>query len=204
MHGDAPGGAEVDRIPAIFEHIERYLGQINAYWTQTLEGDACPFQVVRCTGRVLDTTFFCTVGLGNHAFPDKSEAAAPPFRHELLIALPTSFGTRNAPPLLQQLGLIAVNRNRPFTPGEVMSGTDAVFDGLPFRGFYVCHPFVVDEPGFADYTREDDASITFLWMAPLYEREIEFVRKHSPHDLDTIFAQSNVDLVDLIRPSAVD
>ena len=204
MHADAPGGAEIDHIPVTFEHIEHYLGQIDAYWTQTLEGDACPFQVVRSSGRIVDTTFFSTVGLGNHRFHHPHDPAAGPFRHELFIAVPTSFGTRNVPPLLQQLGLIAVNRNRPFTHGELMVGTNPVFTGFPFRGFYACPPCVIDEDGFAECTREDGENVAFIWMAPLYESEIEFLRKNGPERLESIFALRNVDLVDLNRPQAVD
>jgi hypothetical protein len=199
MHGDAPEDAEIENIPAIFRHIERYLGQVNGYWTQTLEGDACLFQVVRCTGRVIDTTFFCTVGLGNHAFRDKDDPAAAPLRHELLIAVPTSFGTRNIPPLLQQLGLIAVNRDRPFTRGEVMMGTNPVFTDWPFRGFYASHPCVIDDDAFAEFSREDGENVGFLWMAPLYPGEIDLVRKHGADRLETLFAERNADLVDLNR-----
>lgn len=203
MQGPAPD-SEIDSFPAVFEHIERHLGQVNAYWTQTLDGSKCPFQVVRCTGGVLDTTFFCTLGLASHPFRASSDPAAPYHRQELLIAVPASFGTRNVPPLLQQLGIIALTRNRPFLRGEVMMGTVPVFSEWPFRGFYASHPCVIEDQAFARCTREDGEPVTFLWMAPLYQTEIDFLRTHGPHRLETLFATRSVDLVDLNRPPAVD
>jgi hypothetical protein len=203
MHADA-SSTEVDDLPAIFKHVEQYLGQVNAYWTQTVEGESCPFQVVRCTGRVIDTLFFCTVGLSNRQFRDKRDPAAGPVRQELLIAVPTSFGTRNVPPLLQQLGMIALHRNRPFLRGEFMMGTDPVFSQWPFRGFYASRPCVIEDEAFAACAREDGEQVFFLWLVPLYEREIDFVRKHGHDRLEVFFAENNVDLVDLNRTSVID
>lgn len=200
MHGYTPG-SEIDSFPAVFEHIERHLGQVNAYWNQTPEGSKCPFQVVRCAGAVLDTTFFCTLGMASHPF--RAEGSTT-LRQELLIAVPGFFGTRNVPPLLQQLGLIALNRNRPFTRGEIMMGTLPVFSEWPFRGFYASHPFVIEDASFAECTREDGEQVGFVWLAPLYQTEIDFLRTNGPKRLETLFATRSIDLVDLNRAAAVD
>jgi hypothetical protein len=190
----------LEDLPLIFQHIERYLGSINASWIETLEGDRCAFQIVRCTGRVLDTTFFCTLGLSSHRFPHGSGL----IRHELLIAVPKTFGTRNIPPLLQQLGTIALNRNTPLLIGEVMMGKNEVFAGWSFRGFYASHPSVIEDDAFAECIREDGQQVQFVWMAPLYQREIEFFRQHGPGHLEDLFVEKQIDLVDLNRKPAVD
>ena len=189
-----------DETPILFRHIERYLGPINASWMETIDGRKCPFQVVRCTGRVADTVFFSTLGLSGHSFPHPSSA----FRHELVIAVPRTFGTRNVPPLLQQLGMIALERDRPFFEGDVMLGKNPVFAEWPFRGFLASHPCVIEDDAFADCTREDGQRVQFVWMAPLYQSEIEFVRAHGLSRLEERFIEKQIDLVDLNRQSAVD
>ncbi len=186
--------------PALFRHVERYLGSINASWVETIEGQRCPFQVVRCTGRVADTVFFCTLGLSSHPFPHHPAAA---FRHELMIAVPKTFGTRNVPPLLQQLGMIAIERSRPFFEGDVMLGKNPVFVEWPFRGFLASNPCVIEDEAFAECTREDGQRLQFVWMAPLYQEEIEFVRANGLSRLEDLFIAKGIDLVDLNRNPAV-
>jgi len=201
----------MENVPVIFEHVERHLGPVNASWMETLDGEKCPFQVVRCSHRVADTTFFCTLGLGNHPFRDMPGTGRDmpgtvkdPLRHELLIAVPNYFGTRNIPPLLQQLGSIAISRNKPFLKGEIIRGKNPVFTEWPFRGFYVSHPCVVSDDAFAECVREDGKTVTFVWMAPVYQLEIDFVRKYGSSRLEDMFIDRNVDLVDLNRASAVE
>jgi hypothetical protein len=189
-----------DETPVLFRHIERYLGPVNASWVETIDGKKCPFQVVRCTGRVEDTVFFCTLGLSDHPFPQHPSV----FRHELLIAVPRTFGTRNIPPLLQQLGMIALERNRPFFEGDVMLGKNPVFVEWPFRGFFASQPCVIEDEAFAECIREDGQRLRFVWMAPLYEEEIEFVRAYGLSRLEDLFIERHVDLVDLNRKPAVD
>jgi hypothetical protein len=189
-----------DKTPILFRHVERYLGPINASWVDTIDGKKCPFQVVRCTGRVVDTVFFCTLGLSDHPFPNQPGA----FRHELVIAVPKTFGTRNTTPLLQQLGMAALNRNKPFREGDVMLGKNPVFHEWPFRGFLASHPCVIEDEAFARCTREDGQSLEFVWMAPLYQEEIEFVRAHGLSRLEDLFIAKRIDLVNLNRKPAVE
>ena len=189
-----------NEAPALFQHVERYLGSVNASWVDTIEGKKCSFQIVRCTGRVADTVFFCTLGLSDHPFAHQPSA----FRHELLIAVPKTFGTRNVPPLLQQLGMIAIERSRPFFEGDVMLGKNPVFVEWPFRGFLASRPCVIEDDAFAECTREDGQRIHFVWMAPLYQEEIEFVREHGLGPLEDLFIEKRIDLVDLNRKPAVE
>jgi hypothetical protein len=195
---------DMDKAPILFDHIERYLGQINASWMDMLDGEQCPFQVARCAGGVEDTVFFCTLGLGNYPLKGRAGAEDKAIRHELLIAVPRFFGTRNVPPLLQQLGMISLNRKKAFWKGEVIQGTNPVFAAWPFRGFYVSHPCVIAADEFAECRREDGEPVNFVWMAPLYQVEIDFVKKHGVTRLEEIFMEKEMDLVDLNRKAAVE
>lgn len=193
----------MESLPALFAHLERFLGPVNAAWMETLEGEKCPFQVVRCAGAVKDTVFFATLGLSDHPL-NLSSRPGVLTRQELLIAVPVTFGTRNIPPLLQQLGAIALERGRAFEFGEVISGENRIFPDWLFRGFYASHPCVIASDAFAECVREDGQRVEFLWMAPLYQREIELVRQEGWRRLEDLFIAMHLDLVDLNRLPAVD
>lgn len=192
----------MDDPPIIFDHIERYLGQVDGRWGNTADGDPSPFQVVRCAGRVIDTTFFCTLGLGNYPLPNLRPVNKIT-RQEILIAVPEAFGTRNVPALLQQLGIIAIRRKRPLMRGEIMMGTNPVFSEWPFRGLYVSHPFVVGDNAFTECVREDGKHVQFAWLAPIHQQEIDYARKYGHAKLEALFAERAIDLVDLNRPPAI-
>jgi hypothetical protein len=83
-------------------------------------------------------------------------------------------------------------------------GTTPVFSGWPFRGLYASRPCVIDDQSFAEYRREDGQRVAFLWLAPVHTSEIDFVRKYGAPRLEALFADRNVDLVDLDRKSIVD
>lgn len=197
-------GTEIQKTPLIFQHIERYLGTVNGSWMETLEGEKCPFQVVRCSGRVLHTTFFCTLGLASHPLRCQPRLDAALVRQELLMAIPRTFGTRNVPPLLQQLGAIALHRRRPFVHGEIIRGSNPVFVEWPFRGFYASHPCVIAQDEFAECVREDGERVSFIWMVPVYQSEIDFVREYGSSRLEDLFVEKQLDLVMLNRQPAVD
>jgi hypothetical protein len=184
--------------PRILEHIERYLGPIQESWSSLPDGSVCEFQVVRCSGRVVETAFFCTLGLSAAAL-----GRGMYVRQELLMAVPESFGERNVPTRVQQLGIIALKRKRPFARGEVVAGKNPLFARRPFRGFYASPPCVIAEDAFEVCAREDGQKVAFLWMVPVYQREMDFVRRYGFIRLEELFIERAMDLVDVDRESAV-
>ena len=189
---------------SIIDHFERFLGPIQESWQLMQDGEKCPFQVVRCTGRVENTSIFCTLGLGNHSFKETLDLTGQPVRHELLIAIPESFGTGTIPALVQQLGVISLERHKAFLRGEVIGGSHFVFSGLQFRGFYASTPSFVEGDDFDIYVRQDGQPVVMIWMIPVYEREIEFIRTQGWNRFEDLIIMKNLDPVELLRKEAVD
>jgi hypothetical protein len=105
---------------------------------------------------------------------------------------------------VQQLGVITLERHKAFLRGEVIGGSHAVFSDLPFRGFYASSPSFIEGDDFDSYERGDGQSVAMIWMIPMYEREIEFVRTHGWSRFEDLVVEKNLDLVELLRESTVD
>jgi hypothetical protein len=188
----------------LVDHIESYLGPIQESWHSMPDGEECPFRIVRCSGAIDNTSVFCTFGLQNHAFKDTPNLIGKPIRHELLIAVPEVLGNRNIPALVQQLGLIALRRHKPFLRGEVIGGSHKPFPGMPFVGFYSSSPTFLKNDEFQVYERGDGSQVVFVWLIPIYESEIDLVRARGWNSLEDLFVEKCVDLVELSRESVVD
>jgi hypothetical protein len=187
----------------MIQHMETYLGPIQESWKSTPEGEETLFQIVRCEGEIEDTRVFCTLGLSNHAFKETPNRVGVPIRHELLIAVPESDGHKTLPTLVQQLGLIALRRDRAFLHGEVIGGTYPVFVGESFRGFGASSPSFVSADEFSIYRRADGQEVVFVWMIPLYGEEISFVREEGWSRFEDLVIEKGVDLVELARGSLI-
>jgi hypothetical protein len=74
----------------------------------------------------------------------------------------------------------------------------------PFRGSFASLLCAIEDDSLAECTREDGQPIHFIWTAPLYESEIEFVRREGLSRLEDLFIQRRIDLVDLNRAPAVE
>lgn len=190
--------------PKLIQHIESYLGPIECSWNTNLEGDTLPFQVIRCPEGVEATTVFCTLGLSNHPFSKSLDRVGNPIRHELVIAAPQSFGTRNIPPLLQQLGMVSLNRDEAFLRGEIIEGHGHVFPDYPFHGFYITYPTFVPEDDFCKCTREDGVPVIFAWMVPVFENEIRFVKSNGWNAFENMLVNKKADPIDFHRLSLLD
>lgn len=124
-------------------------------------------------------------------------------RQELIIAVPDSFGNRNIPALLQQLGLTALAHNCAFLRGEVIAKAHPVFLNLQFFGFVAAQPAFAEDDEFAEYMTEDGRSIVLVWMIPIFRNEIEFIRNQGWDRFESEVIQGGADLVELDRCSVI-
>jgi hypothetical protein len=71
---------------SLIDHLERYLGEIEAGWSRNADGHEMPFQVARFPkGSHSGTVSFATVGLSRH--PLRS-ASGKDIRQELMVIVP--------------------------------------------------------------------------------------------------------------------
>jgi hypothetical protein len=188
----------------ITEHIERFFGRVQSSWHLLPDGETCPFQILKCSGDIEETTVFCALGLSNHPFKESPNQAGEPIRHELLIAVPESFEGKTVPALLQQLGMLSLHRHRAFLRGDVIGGNNPVFAGHRFRGFYSSNPTFLSSDDAGESKRADGNAVIFVWMIPVFEEEIEFARTTGWSKLEDRFVEKELDLVELDRVSAVE
>src|SRR4051794_13670074 len=129
---------------ALVDHMEKYLETIQRGWKASPDGYPMKFQIVECLGgRISQARVFSTLGLSD--FPLRSSVSEKTIRQELLIAVPESFGRRNIPPVLQQLGSTAIDRGFAFLRGEVVERSNPIVSGKPFYGFYTSIPITLPE-----------------------------------------------------------
>src|SRR6266568_8796130 len=158
------------------DHIEKYLGVIQHGWKASPDGKPMDFQVIECLGgQVTDARVFCTLGLSD--FPLRSAVSEKLIRHELLIAAPESFGERNIPALLQQLGSDALKRESAYLCREVIERSNPIFSGKPFCAFYTAIPVILPKE-FRTYTDSNGDEIVFAWMVPITKLEASYVRSN--------------------------
>ena len=184
---------------SLSDHIEQYLGTIQCAWVKSDEGKEIPFHVLKCSGGQVDqATAFATIGLSNFPLMPLAADQEQMIRHELLILTPTSFGNRNIPALLQQLGLDALKRNTGYVRGEVVEREGLLFKGAPFSAFYVAPPNILPDE-FAVYTPDPGHRIVFAWMVPITKAEAQFVRAHGWNKFEDALEAEGADMVDFDR-----
>jgi hypothetical protein len=191
--------------PPLAQHIEKYLGTIQSAWTRSAERKEMPFHVLKCSGGMVDeATAFCTFGLSDFAMQPLAPHEPEWIRHELMILVPQSFGDRNIPVLLQQLGLRALNRDKAYAPGDIASGEGEIFKGLPFTAFFTAFPnSLPDEFRVYDPPDRPRESVAFLWMIPVTPSEADFVKTNGGEKFEEILEAENADMVDLGRDAFV-
>ena len=80
----------------LIEHYEKYLGTIQHGWSQDANGIEMPFQVIECQGGTIpEIAAFATLGLSKYELI--SPHSTKLIRHELFLAAPVTFGTKNLP-----------------------------------------------------------------------------------------------------------
>lgn len=182
----------------VIEHIEHYFGPIQHGWKTSPDGAPMDFQVVECLGgKIARARVFSTLGLSD--FPLRSAVSDKMIRHELLIAVPDSFGDRNIPAVLQQLASDALKKGSPYLRGEVIERGNPIFSGKPFYGFYTAIPVILPEES-RGYKFGDGDQMVFAWMVPITKLEGAYLRSKGWSKFEALLEARNADLVDLDRP----
>lgn len=180
------------------DHIEEFLGPIQDRYRHTDDGESLPFQVVHCPRGIEGLRAFCTLGLSD--FP--LEFRARHVLQELMIVILHKFGLQNIPPLLQQLGRRALERQAAFAPGDIINAPSELFADKPFAALYTTSPGFLPEE-FITYNTGDGADIVFSIMLPITPSEEKYIALHGFEKFDQLFIQSGIDMLDLDRPSVV-
>lgn len=188
-------------MPTVFEHLEAYAGEILRCLSVDKDGNDVPFQVVQTSGGpYFGTTTFSTLGLGRYALAGGMSGGSPKvIRHELIMVFPVDAVPQNAGGILQQVGLEALHYNKAYLRGEAIGPRSALFEGYEPKALYASIP-VHFPSGFAKVNEEGFGDVVMVWLIPMLDAEVEYLRDHGWNALEDKWEKEDPDLVDYRRP----
>jgi hypothetical protein len=183
----------------VTDHLEHHLGLIEEAWSTNAAGEKLPFSVVRLPGGPLkDRKVFATVGLSDHALTSNSSSKL--IRQELIFIAPASFGDRNIPALLQQVGMETLEGHTALLRGEVLGPRGRLFEAGEMEALYVSIPVYLPE-SFAAFKRDDGETVIMAWLVPVSGTEATLIKQHSWEAFEDELVKNDPDLSDPERRS---
>ena len=176
-------------MPApLIEHLEDYLGEMDAAWTKSPEGVQLPFTIARFGGVFESSRAYTTLGLSR-------------FHQELLLIAPESFGDGNIPKVLQDAAGVVLQRQTPLARGEVVE-VQPMFDCYPFTALYVALPVYFPEE-FAEAVDDESSPVKIAWVVPITAAEAAYVKQHGWSAFEDLLTVQDPDLADFKRHAVV-
>jgi hypothetical protein len=142
-------------------------------------------------------TTYATLGLSDVAIPGP---VRPPLGAELLGVCAST--ATDFPKILGEIAFRAQTEGRRCLPDEIFD--NVVPDGMSatLRHAILVDPFLWDDDAFA--AREIDyKTVAWLHALPITDAERRYARDHTPEKLQDVFEDSEIDIFDPQRPSAV-
>jgi len=188
-------------MTTVYEHLERYAGQITAGWKTDADGHDVPIQVVLTeSGPYSGTVTYSTLGLSH--FPLKLAESGNIVRLELLMIFPNDKVPGNAPGVLQQVGLSALARGQAYAPGDVIGPYGRMFDGSDVTALYVTGPIYFPEE-FASVEAPGIGQVYFAWLVPIFDDEAKYIANNGSSEFEDLMERENPDVTDLKRDSVI-
>lgn len=180
----------------LINHLEAHLGPLICGWFTDPDGAPVPFSVLKFGGgSIADVFTYVTVGLS--AVELRSKNTEKIIHQELLLMCRESFGTRNIPGLLQQVGLSVLADKTAILRGEVLGPKGPIFTECDLTAFYATNPVY-----FPDSFLVDDLAV-LVWLVPITSPEAKFVQNNGWISFEDCLVSKDPDLLDFSRPSIV-
>jgi hypothetical protein len=159
----------------ILDHLEQHLGPIEEGWSTNASGLKLPFLVARLPGGSIEgTKVFATAGLSDHLLTSRTSSKV--IRQELAFVVRASFGDRNIPGLLQQVGMNALEKHTAYLRGDVIGPYGRLFEVGEMEALYVGIPVYLPS-SFESFTRDDGETTVLAWVIPISASETAYVRR---------------------------
>jgi hypothetical protein len=180
----------------LIDHFEQYLGAMDVGWSRDADGGEMPFSVLRFPKCSLpNTCAYATVGVSSQAL--RSPVSGKEIRQELILLVNCQFGDKNIPAVLQQTGLEALGKNRPYLRGEVIGPRGSLFPGTNMEAFYVAHPVYFPD-SFGSF-----GDVVIAWLVPITGIEADFVGDKGWEEFEHRLLKVDPDLIDFSRKPLV-
>ncbi|GAA0952014.1 suppressor of fused domain protein [Kribbella koreensis] len=178
------------------EHFEKYLGEIECGWNTDPDGHPMPFQVVRYPqGSGAGSCAFSTLGISGYELDSPSGRG---LRQELLMLVTDDHRDGSIPAVLQQVGMMLMERHRAVLLGDLLGPNGPVVAGSPLEAFWVHQP-VYQPDDFAVF----QDSVVIAWLIPVSPTEAGYIREEGSEAFKELLIKHDPNLMDLSRASVV-
>jgi hypothetical protein len=180
----------------LIEHVERYLGPIEA-GARLREGvQGAWFRERPFAG----SSSFMTLGLSHHVF---KQAAGNGIRLELLIACRNEFvESFNPLSILADVSDRVASTHVAPARGTVIGPAGRFSPQFQMEALYCCSPVYFDD-GFAEYGGFSEP-LVIIWLVPITPEEALYVQESGWDAFEDLLESAEPDLLDLERPSLVE
>ncbi|MGE7666860.1 suppressor of fused domain protein [Ureibacillus composti] len=181
--------------------MESHLGEIEYGWSKDEGNNKLPFQVVKFkNGPFSGTVTYSTLGLSNEKL--LSPISNKEIHQELIIVADSTFGVRNIPGILQQVGLQALDKKEAYLRGDVIGPFGKIFNFTNLEALYVSIPVYFPD-SFQIFHESKQQPIIQTWLVPITSKEAWFVRENGWEEFEDILEEIDPDLVDFQRKSII-
>lgn len=180
----------------LIDHLERYLGPIHsgAPLGAGVQGVLFPDRPFR------GSTTFTTLGLSNHLL---SQERGPQVRLEFVLACRNAVVDAFSPlSVLADISEHAVAAHSAPARGTVIGPRGRFFPESTMEALYCAEPVYFDD-GLTKFSGFPQPFL-LVWLVPIAPVEAAFVRSHGWSRFEDVLAETQPDLLDLLRLPAVD
>lgn len=188
-------------MSGIVEHLEHYLGPVDAGWSRDADGRRMPFQLALFHDSPIKGAWvLATVGLSSVQL--RVGQTEKRLRQELMFMFRGSEGPRNLPGVLQQVALEALARDQAYAVGDVLGPRGELRTGSILEALYVSAPVYLPD-AFHVLRPEGGDPIVIGWLVPVSASEAAFLRARGGSRFEDELERSDPDLLDFERDAIV-
>lgn len=174
------------------DHLERFLGPIEAGWGKDADGVAQPFQIIRFTPPSLPgCVVFSTLGLSRISLHSRSSGIH--VRHEFMMILPESFRNAPIPGLLQKVGGMVSRSGEALLRGDTVGPEGPLWAQTQMEALYASTPVYLPD-AFAEYD-----GVVMVWLVPMSHSEFHYVHTQGWEAFEDRLMEQQPDLIDTGR-----
>lgn len=175
----------------MIKHFEKYLGKISSGWVS----EGSNVQAILFKNQPFkDVSTYSTLGLSKHVLKINQTKEV---RQELLISVYEKYESKNIASSLITFAEHIIETKKSLLRGEVIGPGTPIINGSQFVGVYCSIPAFFEDEFSVNY--ELTPPVVVVWLIPLYNEEIEYVKSNGWENFETILENKEPDFWDINR-----